>query len=102
MVNVEAAGKRTKAQSAKLDRLILAWKRAYVRLAKIKPVVELARGDVAKLLQETGGEPFESKHGKVSFRTPTNTDWQALARSALKPEFIDQMLPMFTKQGEPY
>lgn len=84
---------------AKLGRLIAKWKRLYLRHKPLELELEKARHAVRDGIIESGEKFIASKLGTIALQTKTVTDWEALARSALKPEFIAQMLPMFTRES---
>ncbi|HEY1554840.1 MAG TPA: hypothetical protein VGF94_08400 [Kofleriaceae bacterium] len=87
------------------ERLVGAWHRIYLLAKKLEPKVEAARKTVVSLLVAAGvpvGEHIATKYGSISLQTKVTTNWEAMARSTLAPAFIEQLVPQFTKTGDPF
>jgi hypothetical protein len=87
------------------ERLVGAWKRIYLIAKKLEPRVETARKTVVQLLVTAGfkvGEHATSKHGTISLQTKSTTNWEGIARAVVAPAFLEQLIPQFTKVGEPF
>ena len=73
-----------------------AWKRLYLRFKPLAGLVEAAREKVTKLLVDAGVDNLATKHGTLTLQTKSTTNWEKLARSIIKPELLEQSIPMFT------
>jgi hypothetical protein len=79
-----------------------AWKRFYLRFKPLEDKVEAARKKLAQMLVAAGVENIATKHGTLTLQRKTTTNWEALARSIVKPELLEQSIQLFTSTSEPF
>lgn len=73
-------------------------------LAPLKVAADVARKKVAEVLVAAGVESVATKHGSITLRRQTTTNWEALARHILTKPVIDALLAtkQFESVSEPY
>lgn len=84
------------------EKLIGAWRRVYQLWKPLETKVDAARKAVVELIVAAGLDGIDTKFGEIKLMRKDTTDWQALARSVIAPAFIEQLVPAFTKTGDPY
>lgn len=91
-----------KSTIARAEKLVAAWRRCYRILKPIEARVDAARKAVVQLLLDAELKGIATKHGEINLQTTKTTNWEALARSVIKSEFIEQLVPQFTSESQPY
>jgi hypothetical protein len=100
-----ASAPASAADNALATKLIGAWKRAYLIFKPLEARVDAARLKVAELMHASGfqlGEKLSTKHGDVCLSTKSTIDWEGMARSVVKPEFLEQLKTQFTSTSKPF
>lgn len=97
---------KKKTDTAVLEKAVHSWMGAYVKwCAIVKPIevkLDEAKGKVASMMRASGLDAFESKMGRISLQTKVTTDWEALARTLLKEEVINENIEKFKKESDPF
>lgn len=107
---IESASPQVPALASAIDivlatKLVGAWRRVYLIFKPLEARVDDARGKVAELMRAAGlqlGEKLATKHGDVCLQTKSTIDWEGMARSVVKPEFLEQLKTQFTSTSKPF
>lgn len=84
------------------EKLIGGWRRIYRLLKPLEARVDIARAKVLGVLVASGVQRFDSKHGTIGLQTRKTVNWEALARSVIEPKFVEQLVPQFTNESDPF
>lgn len=107
---IESASPQVPALASAIDivlatKLVGAWRRVYLIFKPLEARVDDARGKVAELMRAAGlqlGEKLATKYGDVCLQTKSTIDWEGMARSVVKPEFLEQLKTQFTSTSKPF
>lgn len=93
-----------KTRTPTIEDLVGRWKMLHLESVRLEARLVSARGDVKQALVTAGVEHAVTPYGTIALQHragSVKTDWEALARSLLTPELINEHLPAYTTQGEP-
>ena len=90
------------AAMSKIGRLVAKWKKLYLRAKPLELQLEEARHAVRDAIVASGEDHVVTKLGTFALRTKDVVDWEGMARAIIKPEFVAQLIPAYTKKSAPW